>query len=99
MNMQEYMGRRCVCGQLRSHHVHFDEYSLGRKRDTGPGRPTGRFHVLPASHGNACTGFLDEIELELRGNPATNALLAPLVADSARAAGVTLDDLSEEFSA
>lgn len=39
----------------------------------------GTFKVLPVVRRNDCRGFMDEIELELRGNPAENALLASLI--------------------
>jgi hypothetical protein len=87
MNVRQYMERRCVCGQPRLAHVHFEVFAP-TKKDGSLGIATGKFRVLPVNDFNHCPGFLDEIELELRGNPATNPLLAPLVAEQLRAAGL-----------
>jgi hypothetical protein len=71
MDVGEYMARKCVCGRPRAEHAHFHE----RVAD---GRILLR--VLPVPHSAVrCEGFLDEIELELGGNPRENPLLSPLV--------------------
>ena len=84
MEIREYMERRCICGQPRKFHVHFREV-MPTKDGAGLGIATGRFQVLPVNDHNHCRGFLDEIELELGGNPATNPHLAPFVAENLRA--------------
>jgi hypothetical protein len=65
MDIAEYMKRKCICGAPRDEHVHFEDQS-------------GQLHVLAINNRN-CSGFLDEIELQLGGNPQTNPLLAPLI--------------------
>mgnify|MGYP001565846341 CR=1 FL=1 len=73
MNVREYMQRRCVCGRPRAEHAHF----------SNPLAQAG-FTVRCATR-LACTGFVDEFELELSGNPALNPLLAPLVREQLEA--------------
>lgn len=79
MNVRQYMERRCICGALRREHVHFRE--VMPSKDGGEGVATGRFQVLPVADHDDCRGFVDEIELSLSGNPATNALLAEIAGD------------------
>lgn len=67
MNVREYMERRCVCGRPRAEHAHFQS----------PLTVAG-FAVRCATR-LTCSGFMDEFELELGGNPALNPHLAPLV--------------------
>lgn len=69
MNVAEYLQRRCVCGRPRHEHVHVHDQFGGQRV----------LRVLPLTGQSLCAGYLDEVELELGGNPLDNAHLGPLV--------------------
>ncbi len=74
MDAKEYMARRCVCGRTRAEHVHFYQC-------LPEGIQLLRVLPLPAE-GVLCAGYLDEFELELKGNPMQNVHLSPLVEEN-----------------
>lgn len=77
MIVAEYMNRRCVCGELRKDHAHHHEWvNADGTLKTNP--DMRKVRVLAVTNGE-CTGFLDEIELELGGYPPTNKHLGPLM--------------------
>lgn len=75
-DLREYMNRSCVCGLPRREHVH--------------ATLKGRLVVVAPHALDRCPGFMDAIELDLRGDPSQNPLLRPLLERSADAAGVEL---------
>jgi hypothetical protein len=64
-DVDAYMKRRCMCGAPRSQHAHFHTND-------------GSLQILAVQRAS-CTGFKDEIEFELGGNPLDNAHLGPLI--------------------
>lgn len=74
MTVAEYMNLRCLCGLLRSAHVHSYADALLPGDFLNP-HPTD----LRVIGGASCNTFTWEMERELGGNPLENKRLRPLM--------------------
>jgi hypothetical protein len=77
MIVAEYMNLRCMCGLLRSDHVH--SYSDLMLPDGTLNPAPSQLRVITLE--NDCSGFTWELERELGGNPLANRHLRPLMVD------------------
>ena len=73
---RRYMESECACSHKRGRHAHF--FQSGISYDD-----TFSVSVIPKvmcmEPNCQCHGFTPAIEMELKGNPLTNALLGPLM--------------------
>lgn len=74
-DVRAYMESDCACGHKRGRHAHFFPSTVSYDETFA----VSSIPKVMCMEECACHGFTPAIEMELKGNPMTNPLLAPLI--------------------